>query len=96
MNARPPIVFFVRGRLDSGDAGRLCARVREMLDRDDADLIVCDVRGVQDPDVGTVDVLARLQLLARRLGRRLELREASPRLCELLALMGLRDTFVLR
>jgi anti-anti-sigma regulatory factor len=96
MNARPPIVFFVRGRLDAGDAGRLFARVREMLDRDDTDLVVCDVRGVEDPHVGTVDALARVQMLARRLGRRLELRDASPQLCELLALMGLRDVFVLR
>jgi hypothetical protein len=40
-------------------------------------------------DIGTVDALARLQLSARRLGRRLRLREAPLELRELIELAGL-------
>jgi hypothetical protein len=49
-----------------------------------------DVRGV-DPDAVTVDALARLQLVARRLSCRLLLSNASPELLELVAFMGLSD-----
>jgi anti-anti-sigma regulatory factor len=40
-------------------------------------------------DIGTVDALARLQLSARRLGRRLRLREVPIELRELIELAGL-------
>jgi hypothetical protein len=49
-----------------------------------------DVRGV-DPDAVTVDALARLQLVARRLSCRLLLSNASPELLELVAFMDLSD-----
>jgi hypothetical protein len=52
---------------------------------------VCDVGAVFDPNLVTVDALARLQLTARRLGHRVRLRHASRELQELLALVGLRD-----
>lgn len=42
-------------------------------------------------DIGTVDVLARVALTARRLGCELELRGASPDLRALLDLAGLAD-----
>jgi hypothetical protein len=41
------------------------------------------------PDVLTVDALARLQLSARRHGRRLRLRDASAELQDLIELVGL-------
>jgi hypothetical protein len=41
------------------------------------------------PDLGLVDVLARMQLEARRRGWRLRLRDASPQLVGLLELVGL-------
>ncbi len=47
--------------------------------------------GVTDPDLATVDALARLQLAARRLGRSIRLRHASRELRELLSLAGLSD-----
>lgn len=53
--------------------------------------IVCDVGAVTRPDVGTIDALARLQLIARRHGRRVQLRHASVELQELLSLLGLFD-----
>jgi len=49
-----------------------------------------DVRGLA-ADVLTVDALARLQLSARRRGRRLRLGNASGELQELIALAGLSD-----
>jgi hypothetical protein len=52
--------------------------------------IVCDV-GTLAPDAATVDVLARLQLAARRLGREVRLRNASGELRDLIAFVGLRD-----
>ena len=50
----------------------------------------CDVRDAE-ADVATVDALARLQLVAKRLGCRLRLRNASAELVELVAFMGLAD-----
>ncbi len=52
--------------------------------------IVCDV-GALAPDAVAVDVLARLQLTARRLGLEIRLRHASSELQDLLAFVGLRD-----
>ena len=43
------------------------------------------------PDVATVDALARLQLAARRAGRRLRLRQASEELVELITFCGLGE-----
>jgi ABC-type transporter Mla MlaB component len=52
--------------------------------------IVCDVRAVS-ADAVALDVLARLQLGARRGGAEIRLRGASSELLELLAFAGLRD-----
>ena len=53
--------------------------------------LVLDVRGLP-PHVPTVDVLARMQLEARRCGCCVALR-AAPELVELLAFLGLADVF---
>jgi ABC-type transporter Mla MlaB component len=52
--------------------------------------IDCDVSALA-PDAATIDVLAALQLAARRLGVQLRLRGASAELQELVAFFGLRD-----
>jgi len=44
-----------------------------------------------DPDCGTVDDLARLQLAAGRLGQQVFLFGAAPRLIELVEMAGLAD-----
>ncbi len=56
-----------------------------------ARVIACDMRHIVDPDIGTVDALARFALAARRLGFRLRLEHASPDLVELVLLAGLRE-----
>jgi anti-anti-sigma regulatory factor len=52
--------------------------------------IVIDV-GALAPDAVTIDVLARVQLSARRLGRRVQLRNVSDELQKLLAFVGLAE-----
>lgn len=53
--------------------------------------VVVDVSALRDPDAEDLDRLARMQLAARRAGRRLRLDNASPQLRELLALAGLGE-----
>ncbi len=84
------IAFAVGGPITRDDLPRLCNRVCTVLERSSADVVLCDVSGVE-PDAVTVDALARLQLAAGRHGCRVRLRHASPDLLELVALMGLRD-----
>jgi hypothetical protein len=52
----------------------------------------CDVAAL-DADLSTVDALARLQLLARRRGDDVELRNGSAELWALLSLAGLENVF---
>jgi ABC-type transporter Mla MlaB component len=85
------IVLVLSGPLARTDIPALCARAREVLEGNDCDPVVCDVGAVADPDAVTVDALARLQLTARRVGRRVQLRYACGELQELLVLTGLSD-----
>jgi hypothetical protein len=78
------------------DAPRLCTeladRLRGLTGTITAPYTV-DICGLAEPDVGTVETLARLQLTARRFGHRLRFRAAADgtghRLRELVALAGL-------
>ena len=85
------IVVVLTGAIDASEVARVCASVRSALVAGDVDLIVCDVGEVTDPDVSTVDALARLQLTVRRLGREVRLRHASSDLRRLAELLGLCD-----
>lgn len=89
----PPRVLVVRvGAPDGRDATvRMCGQLRDRLLASDADVAVLDVASLTAPDAATVDALARVLLTARRLGRSVRLRHASPRLRELLELFGLED-----
>ncbi|WP_079024103.1 STAS domain-containing protein, partial [Streptomyces scabiei] len=68
---------------------RLCAEVRARLEGAGAGVVVCDVAGIGPPGLGVIDVLARLQLAAKRAGGRIRLRDPDPALCALLRLVGL-------
>jgi ABC-type transporter Mla MlaB component len=67
----------------------LCERARRLLKGCDAGPVACDVAALAEPDAVTIDALARLQLTARRLGYRVELRRACEELEDLLSLTGL-------
>ena len=69
----------------------LCERARVLLEGCEAGRVACDVGALAEPDVVTIDGLARLQLTARRLGYRVELQRACGDLEDLLVLTGLSD-----
>ena len=84
-------VLVVGGSLEPADAVALCARARPLLVElasANPSPIVCEVGGLR-ADVAAVDAVARLALVACRLERGVRLRNASPILRELLALVGL-------
>lgn len=83
------MVLVISGPIAPADISGLCDRVRMLLEASDAVLVDCDVGALDDPDAVMVDALARVQLTARRLGRRVRLRDACGELQELLDLMGL-------
>ncbi|NEA62415.1 STAS domain-containing protein [Streptomyces sp. SID12488] len=53
-------------------------------------VVVCDVAGLGPPGLDTVELLARVQLTARRAGGRIRLRDPAPALLAFLDLVGLR------
>ena len=76
----------VHGRIDPADGPALLERARLLLEASPSAHVVCDVAAVIDPDLGTIDALARLQLGCARLGSGVRLRHASVDLQQLLAL----------
>jgi hypothetical protein len=85
----PEIVVRVPGEPVGKDGvARLCDVAREGLARGAA-VVVCDVRAVRRPSLGTVDLVARLMLTARRARGRVLLRGPDPGLLALLGLVGL-------
>lgn len=67
------------------EAGRLiCTGAPERID--------VALSGLTDPDLTTVDILARLRLAAKRSGAPLRMIDAGPRLVGLLALVGLDES----
>lgn len=85
-----PAVLVLAGPVTRDEVAGLCDDVRALLDTTGAGVVVCDVAGLGPPGLGTVDLLARLQLAARRAGGRIRLREPDPALHALLGLVGLR------
>ena len=77
------------GRIGPDDADALSDCVCARVAAGERTPLACDVAAIEDPDMGTVDALARMALTARRLGRHVELRRARPDLRELLELAGL-------
>jgi hypothetical protein len=92
---RPPperssTVLVVGGPIARAEIPALCERVRETLECGREGAVDCDV-GALEPNAVTVEALARVQLMARRLGRRVRFRDAPPELLGLLGLMGLDE-----
>ncbi len=87
-SARPTTVAFaVAGPIARADVPALCGDVAALLEATGADVALCDVAALP-ADGAAVDALARIQLAARRMGRRLEVRGAADDLLDLLAFVG--------
>jgi|SRR5438132_14079883 len=87
--AERTISFVVWGPILRGDIPGLTARVCRLLEETQADVALCEVVNVEVPDVVTVEALARLHLGAQRQRCRVLLLNASERLLDLVAFMGL-------
>jgi ABC-type transporter Mla MlaB component len=85
------VVLLVTGPIARSQLPKLCERVRSLLEGSRAELIVCDVGPMEPPDAETVEAMARLQLTALRLGRRVRFVDASGELKDLLAFSGLTE-----
>ena len=77
------------------DVMALCDRAHDLMEGGPGAVLECDVASVGDPDLTTVEALARVELTARRLGSGIRLRGASVELLEVLALCGLPFELVL-
>jgi hypothetical protein len=83
-------LLVVAGPIADGDVPRLCERLRAVIASSDAELVVCDVAALP-ANARAIEALARLQLTARRLHRRIRLQRAAPGLEHLLQFVGLAD-----
>ena len=90
VNAIKPALLVLPGPVTRDEAAGLCDDVRALLESTGAGVVVIDVAGIGPPGLGAVDLLARLQLAARRAGGRIRLRDPAPSLHALLGLVGLR------
>jgi hypothetical protein len=72
-----------------GESGDTATTV--LMVADDGTEVVIDRVDARRPDLGLVDFLARMQLTARRHGRRLGVRNVPRELEDLLELVGLAD-----
>ncbi|WDV54073.1 STAS domain-containing protein [Streptomyces coeruleorubidus] len=85
-----PPVLVLPGPVARDEVSGLSDDVRALLHAGRARVVVCDVGGLGPPGLAAVDLLARLQLAARRAGGRIRLRDPDPALRALLDLVGLR------
>jgi len=90
VDAMTPAVLVLAGPVTRDEVTGLSDEVRALLRTTRAKVVVCDVAGLGPPGLGTVDLLARLQVAARRAGGRIRLRDPDPALHALLDLVGLR------
>ena len=86
-SARPLIV--ISRAFVAADPRALAARLCLPLGAGQGEPVLCDASALAQPDLGTIDGLARLALATRRLGHGLRLCRASSELTGLMALVGL-------
>ncbi|NUQ99592.1 MAG: STAS domain-containing protein [Streptomyces sp.] len=90
VDAMTPAVLVLPGPVTRDEVNGLCEDVRALLEATRAGVVVVDVAAIGPPGLGAVDLLARLELAARRSGGRIRLRDPAPSLHALLDLVGLR------
>jgi hypothetical protein len=82
--------FAVAAGLKRTDITRLCDEMARAIEHAGAGReVVCDVAAVTQPTMITLEAIARLDLTARRHGRRLVVRGACAELRQLASLLGL-------
>ena len=81
----------ISGSIRRADVASVCARAAGGLGPGGPSSVDCDLRGVDDPGLPVVEVLARLAALGRRNQHGLRLEHASPAILDLLVLCGLAD-----
>ncbi|MGW2523997.1 STAS domain-containing protein [Streptomyces sp. NPDC001617] len=90
VDAMTPAVVVLPGPVTQDEVRGLCDDVRALLESTGAGVVVVDVAAIGPPGLAAVDLLARLELAARRAGGRIRLRDPVPSLRALLDLVGLR------
>ncbi|CAM5265416.1 STAS domain-containing protein OS=Streptomyces alboniger OX=132473 GN=CP975_21940 PE=4 SV=1 [Streptomyces alboniger] len=80
----------IAGPLRTEDVPRLCEQVAAARHGPGTD-VICDVTAMTTSDLSAVEAIARMQLAARRAGRRVRLRNPAPALLALLGLVGLTE-----
>ncbi|HEX2030172.1 MAG TPA: STAS domain-containing protein [Actinomycetota bacterium] len=92
--ARPEaLVLALDGRIPRSAIPALCGRLLRLLERHGAREVICDCAAIVEPDLLAVDLLARLQLTARRRGGAVRLDHVPGGLERLLSLTGLAEVF---
>nr|WP_308294564.1 STAS domain-containing protein [Streptomyces sp. RKAG290] len=87
-----PATFIVSGRVTRAGVPHLCSDLEAILATSDATVVDCDVGGIVQPDLVSVEAIARLSLVARRSGgRQLRLLGTRPEFQHLLDLVGLGE-----
>ena len=84
-------ILIIAGSTDPTRPSGLCESARAILADAGTHLLACDVHALVRPDIGTLDALARLILVAGELGGEVVLLDARPELVELVDLAGLAD-----
>ncbi|MEU6145527.1 STAS domain-containing protein [Streptomyces sp. NPDC047081] len=90
VDAMTPAVLVLAGPVTRDEVTGLCDELRALLEAGGTGVVVVDVAAVGPPGLGAVDLLARLQLAARRAGGGIRLRDPAPSLLALVDLVGLR------
>ena len=78
------------GRVERGDFDSLCLQAQSLLVSSGAEVLCCDVSRLY-PDLAAVEVLARIALVAIRLGCRICVTPVVVELQELIEFIGLQD-----
>jgi ABC-type transporter Mla MlaB component len=86
--------FHVEGPIARSDVPEIVARLCALLEHREAPIVVCRLRAVH-ASAESLEALARLQLIARRYGSRIQLTGASAALLELIAYAGMQDVLPL-
>jgi anti-anti-sigma regulatory factor len=86
-----PVVWPLGPVISRADIPGLCDQLAVVVRYSGVRLVLCDVGGVAYQDVVVMEALLRLQLTARRLGGRIGICNASPRLLDLITATGLRE-----